>query len=77
MECRVLEGFEVASCLVVHRLGEVPVTELSVAVAAGHRAPAFDACRWAMDELKRTVPIWKREIFAEGGAEWVEGTPLR
>ena len=74
-----LERFEVASCLVVHRLGEVPITEPSVAVvvAAGHRAPAFDACRWVMDELKRTVPIWKREFFAEGGAEWVEGTPLR
>jgi molybdopterin synthase catalytic subunit len=70
--------YEVASCGIVHRLGEVPLAEPSVAVvvAAAHRGPAFDACRWAMDELKRTVPIWKKEFFAEGGAEWVEGTPL-
>jgi len=56
----------------------VPVGEASVAVvvAAGHRAPAFDACRWAMDELKRGAPIWKKEFFAEGGSAWVEGTPL-
>ena len=38
--------------------------------------PAFDACRWAMDTLKRTAPIWKKEHFAEGDAAWVEGTPL-
>jgi molybdopterin synthase catalytic subunit len=70
---------EIAWCRIVHRLGEVPLAEPSVAVvvAAAHRGPAFDACRWAMDELKRTVPIWKREFFAEGGSEWVEGTPLR
>ena len=68
----------IASCRIVHRLGEVPLAEPSVAVvvAAGPRAPAFDACRGAMDELKRSVPIWKKEFFAEGGAEWVEGTTL-
>jgi molybdopterin synthase catalytic subunit len=67
-----------ASCRIVHRLGEVPLTEASVAVvvAAAHRAEAFAACRWAMDELKRSVPIWKREFFAEGGAAWVQGTAL-
>jgi molybdopterin synthase catalytic subunit len=70
--------WEIASCRIVHRLDEVPVKEPSVAVvvAAAHREPAFDACRWAMDELKRTVPIWKKEHFAEGGESWVEGTPL-
>jgi len=70
--------FEIATCHIVHRLGEVPLTEASVAVvvAAGHRGPAFDACRWAMDELKRVVPIWKKEFFAEGGEGWVEGTKL-
>ena len=68
----------IASCHIVHRLGEVPLAEPSVVVvvAAGHRGPAFDACRWAMDELKRTVPIWKKEHFAEGGADWVEGQRL-
>lgn len=70
--------FAVAACRIVHRLGEVPLGEASVAVVvtAAHRAPAFDACRWAMDELKRTVPIWKKEYFAEGGEAWVEGTRL-
>jgi len=70
--------FGVAACRIVHRLGEVPPAEASVAVVvtAAHRAPAFDACRWAMDELKRSVPIWKQERFADGGAEWVEGTSL-
>jgi len=70
--------FAIAACRIVHRLGEVPLTESSVvvAVAAAHRAPAFDACRWAIDELKRTAPIWKKESFAEGGEAWVEGTPL-
>jgi molybdopterin synthase catalytic subunit len=73
------ERFAIASCRIVHRLGEVPLAQASVAVvvAAPHRAAAFDACRWAMDELKRSVPIWKKEFFAEGGEEWVEGTPLR
>ena len=70
--------FEIRSCRIVHRLGDVPLTEASVAVvvAAAHRAPAFDACRWAMDDLKRTVPIWKKEFFAGGGEEWVGGTKL-
>jgi molybdopterin synthase catalytic subunit len=68
----------IASCQIVHRLGEVPLTEASVAVAvvAPHRGPAFDACRWAMDELKRTVPIWKKEFYAEGGEAWAGGTRL-
>jgi molybdopterin synthase catalytic subunit len=70
--------FEIAACRIVHRLGEVPLAEASVAVvvAAAHRQPAFDACQWAMNELKRSAPIWKKEFFAEGGAEWVKGTPL-
>ena len=70
--------YEIVACRIVHRLGEVPLSEASVAVivAAGHRGPAFDACRWAMDELKRSVPIWKKEFFAEGGEEWVKGTRL-
>lgn len=72
------ERFKITSCRVVHRLGEVPPAEASVAVivTAHHRDAAFDACRWAMDELKRSAPIWKRETFADGGAEWVTGTRL-
>jgi len=59
---------------VQHRLGRLEIGECSVgvAVAAPHRAEAFEACRWLMDTLKETVPIWKREHF-EGGAHWVEG----
>ena len=61
-------------CAVQHRLGRLEIGECSVgvAVAAAHRAEAFEACRWLMDTLKETVPIWKREFF-EGGAHWVEG----
>lgn len=71
--------FEARSCRIVHRLGEVPAAEASVVVvvAAEHRGPAFDACRWAMDELKRSAPIWKKEHFEGGGADWVEGHELR
>jgi molybdopterin synthase catalytic subunit len=78
IERAALERHEVAACRIVHRLGEVPIAETSVlvVVAAAHRAPAFEASRWAMDELKRRVPIWKRETFAGGSEEWVRGTPL-
>jgi molybdopterin synthase catalytic subunit len=70
--------FAILSCVIVHRLGEVAPSEASVVVvvAAVHRGPVFDAGRWAMDELKRTAPIWKKERFADGGGEWVGGTPL-
>lgn len=70
--------FELAHVAIVHRLGVVPVAEASVAVVVStpHRGPAFEASRWIMDELKRRVPIWKKEHFADGGAEWVEGQPL-
>ena len=78
LEAEAVSRSGAARCRIVHRLGEVPIGEASVAVVvtAAHRAPAFEAGRRAMDELKRTVPIWKREFFAAGGAEWVEGTPL-
>ena len=78
LELAACERFGLAHCRVVHRLGEVPVTEASVAVvvASGHRAEAFEASRWIMDELKRTVPIWKKEFFADGDARWVEGQRL-
>jgi molybdopterin synthase catalytic subunit len=72
------ERFAIISCAITHRLGEVPAGEASVAVvvAAEHRAPAFDACRWAMDELKRSVPIWKKEFYDSGDGAWVAGKPL-
>jgi molybdopterin synthase catalytic subunit len=78
LEREAVARFAVAACRIVHRLGHVPLTEPSVAVVvtAAHRGPAFEASRWTMDELKRTVPIWKKETYAEGGEGWVEGTPL-
>jgi molybdopterin synthase catalytic subunit len=70
--------FAIHSCRIVHRLGLVPAGQASVAVVvvAAHRAPAFDACRWAMDELKGTVPIWKKESYADGDAAWAKGRRL-
>ncbi len=71
-----LERFEVSAVAVVHRLGKLRIGDASVAVAvaAPHRAAAFDACRFVIDTLKRTVPIWKKETF-EGGEVWIEGEP--
>ena len=72
------ERFAIATCRIVHRLGIVPAGEASVAVVvvASHRAPAFDACRWAMDELKGMVPIWKKESYADGDTAWAKGRSL-
>lgn len=55
-----------------HRLGEVPLGEASIAiaVAAPHRAAALDACRFVIEEAKHRLPVWKREIFANGSAVW-------
>jgi MoaE-MoaD fusion protein len=63
---------------IVHRLGRVDIGETAVwiGVSAPHRAHAFDACRYAIDALKSTVPIWKKEFFV-GGAVWAEGARLR
>ena len=79
LEREALARFAVARCALVHRLGEVPAAEASVAVvvSAAHRAPALEACRWLIDELKRRAPIWKKEHFAGGGEAWVPGAPLR
>lgn len=63
---------------IVHRLGEVPAGEASVAIAAAspHRAAAYEASREALERLKREVPIWKREHYAGGEAAWREEEPL-
>ena len=66
--------FAVDRISIAHRLGRLEIGETSVfiAVSAPHRAAAFDACRFAIDALKRTVPIWKKEYFADG-AVWADG----
>jgi molybdopterin synthase catalytic subunit len=68
------ERFEISNVGIIHRLGRLEIGETSVviSVAAPHRKAAFDACEWLIRELKRTVPIWKKEVYADG-EEWIEG----
>ena len=72
-----LAKYAIRDVRVVHRLGRLQIGETSVyiAVASAHRAAAFDACRWLIDTLKKTVPIWKKEYF-EDGAVWADGEPF-
>jgi molybdopterin synthase catalytic subunit len=69
--------FGVRHVTIVHRLGRLMVGETSVliVVASAHRAPAYEASRWLIDTLKKTVPIWKKEHF-EDGAVWADGEPF-
>jgi MoaE-MoaD fusion protein len=71
---QVREKFQIRHLAIIHRLGRLEIGETSVwiAVSSAHRNAAFDACRYAIDALKRAVPIWKKEFFA-GGAVWAEG----
>lgn len=73
LEAEARRRWPVLECLIVHRLGRVPVTEASVAivVATPHRCDAFAAGEWLIDTLKSDVPIWKRERWADGTTEWV------
>ena len=66
------EKWEITRMAIVHRIGNVPIGEASViiAVSAPHRDDAFKACRYAIDELKKRVPIWKKEIY-QGGEIWI------
>ena len=67
------QRWPVGELMMVHRLGHLDVGEVSVAVAVScpHRAQAFEACRHAIDRLKELVPIWKKENWADGNADWV------
>jgi molybdopterin synthase catalytic subunit len=71
------DRFGVRAVTLVHRLGQLQIGETSVliVVASAHRGAAFDACRWLIDTLKKTVPIWKKEIFTDG-AVWADGEPF-
>jgi len=68
------EHYRIHCVAIVHRLGHLEIGETSVfiAVSAPHRGAAFEACRYAIDTLKKTVPIWKKEYFADG-AVWADG----
>ena len=70
--------FEISYIGIVHRLGRLEIGETSVviSVAAPHRRAAFAACEWLIKELKQTVPIWKKEVYADG-EQWVEGEAAR
>ena len=72
-----LKQFQIRDVAIVHRLGRLEIGETSVliVVASAHRAAAFEACRWLIDTLKRTVPIWKKEFF-DDGAVWADGEPF-
>ncbi len=72
---RAKQDFEISNVGIVHRTGRLEIGETSVAisVAAPHRKAAFAACEWLIKELKRTVPIWKKEVYADGEA-WIEGS---
>ena len=68
-----MQRFDITAAACVHRTGELALGELAVWVgaSAGHRGPAFDACRWIIDEVKTRVPIWKRERYTEGNETWL------
>ncbi|AIF68715.1 molybdenum cofactor biosynthesis protein MoaE [Palaeococcus pacificus DY20341] len=73
-----LEKFPIEEMLIWHRYGELDVGENTILIvaAAKHRGEAFDACRWTIDEVKKRVPIWKREITDEGEF-WIEGDKVK
>lgn len=73
---RALKNFAILDAIVAHRLGRLELGETSilVAIAAAHRAGAFEACRWIVDTVKADVPIWKKNIWTDGKAEWVDPT---
>ena len=70
---RAEEKWTIEKCVIVHRIGSVPVGQTSVAIAFStpHRADSFAAAEWLIDTLKREVPIWKKECYADGEQEWV------
>lgn len=72
-----LQRFAITRAACVHRTGELALGDLAVwvGVSAGHRGPAFEACRWIIDEVKSRVPIWKHERYAQGSSTWLHPDP--
>ena len=70
----ILEKWGIKHVAIIHRVGKLEIGEVSVAVgiASPHRKDGFEACKYAMDRLKQIVPIWKREVWLDGDAEWVK-----
>lgn len=73
LEAEARAKWSIVECVIVHRLGLVPLGEASVAIAVStpHRRDAFEAGQWLIDRLKEVVPIWKQENWADGSSEWV------
>lgn len=76
LRAEAMSRFQLLGCVLHHRIGTVPLTEAAVIVgcASAHRQASFEALAWIMDEIKKSVPIWKRECYLEGPEAWVEGT---
>lgn len=76
LEKDVQKKFDTLGCEIIHRIGEIHPGEniVLIVVTAEHRAEAFSACSWAIDELKKRIPIWKKE-FTVDGQHWVEEHP--
>ncbi len=76
LESAARQRWPLAACAIVHRVGHLELGDISigVAVSSAHRAEAFAAGQWLIDRLKETVPIWKRENWSDGLAEWVHPT---
>ncbi len=74
IRARAMKRFEVNDVAIHHRIGRVAVGEPStiIVVAAGHRAEAFEACRWVIDRIKIDAPIWKKDIWSDGSESWVD-----
>jgi MoaE-MoaD fusion protein len=77
LAAQALANFRIRDLRIIHRIGRLAIGETSVliVVASEHRGAAFDACRWLIDTLKKTVPIWKKEYF-DDGAVWADGEPF-
>ncbi len=78
IESKVRKRWPVEKIAMVHRYGNLEVGEVSVAVAVSckHRAEAFEACRYAIDTIKGSLPMWKKERFRGGSQSWVKGAPI-
>lgn len=79
IEAQARARFAIPHCRVQHRLGLLEIGEVAIHVVARapHRAEAFEACRWAVDAVKHTVPIWKEEYYADGSSAFVQGCCIR
>ena len=74
----VMKRWPIVKMAMVHRYGDLKIGEVSVAVAVSceHRAEAFEACRFAIDTIKTSLPLWKKEKFGGGSERWVKGTAI-